>query len=304
MAKKNGFDRELSPKLISRLNELETKKGSWWHSLIRKDDTFFAIRPGYLSVYTKGGSLLKIELGSNGQLRCIVHEEYLFLRSVRPYVDINKGSEHKFRFIKNAQELVQHYSAVQRRIRKSQGEERHGVGLIASKISNVIDIEVTDQQPVNEAPASDKNKKKSRKGSIDLAAVSDGIIWFYEAKLLSNQELSSQKGQPPIIRQVARYREWIEKKENKIVAVFNKARDFYGQLQGPLFQKRRKAISEITGVRRRPVLLIFGFNEIQRRKKLPSVLKGLDQHGIKGEDIITIGNAQSLKAARLFKPNG
>ena len=70
-----------------------------------------------------------------------MHEEYLFLRSTRPYVDINKGSPHEFRFIKNGHELVQNYPAVQRRIRKFQGEERHGVGLIASKVPNVIDIE-------------------------------------------------------------------------------------------------------------------------------------------------------------------
>lgn len=304
MAQKNGFDRNLPPKLISQLNELEAQKGSWWHALIRKNDTFFAIRPGYLSVYTKGGSLLRVELGSKGQLRCMVHEEYLFLRSLRPYVDINKGSPHEFRFIKNGHELVQNYPAVQRRIRKFQGEERHGVGLIASKISNVIDIEVTDQQPVNEPPSSHKNKKKSRKGSIDLAAVSDGIIWFYEAKLLVNQELSSQKGkQPPIIRQVERYGEWIKKKEDKIVTVFNKAMDSYRQLQGPFFQKRRKTISEIKRVRPRPVLLIFGFNEIQRRKKLQTVLKELHDHKVKA-DIVTIGNPQSLTAKRLFKPNG
>ncbi|MFQ5736167.1 MAG: hypothetical protein ACE5GY_04805 [Thermodesulfobacteriota bacterium] len=301
MANVSGFSRTVSLDLVSELNKLEADNNSWWHSLVRKKGVFFAIRPGYLSVYTSGGLFLKIQLKSNGHLSCEVHEEYLLLRSDRPYVDLNQRSEHKQRYIRTLEELVQerNFQSVQRRIVKFQGEERQGVGLIASKIPSVIDIEITDEQSARN-PSSSETKRRHT-GSIDLSAVApDGTAWFYEAKLLVNPELRASRGKPPIIRQLGRYEEWIMKNERRIVEEFNNIRNAYLELQGSFFKKRIEAVPVITCVRSRPVLLIYGFNRNEQKSKLPAVLEELYNHGLRPEDAMTIGSPSNLKATRFF----
>ena len=298
-----GFTRELPLKLISQLNELEADPKSWWNSLLRKKNTFFAVRPGYLSVYTCGGLLLRIELGNKGRLSCKVHEEYLFLSSTRPYVNLNKDSEHIFNFITSLQGLVQdkNYQSVQNRIKKYQGEERQGVGLIASKIHSVLDIEVTAEQPTGRAVSS--SVQESGRGSIDLLAVdSKGILWFFEAKLLRNPELRAKNSKPAVIKQIDRYEEWLDKNERKIVDAYNNVLSSYSKLKGSFFQKRRETTKVIKGIRKRPVLLVYGFTEPQRKGKLPPLREELLKHGLSTDDILTIGNAGNLTKKRLFSP--
>lgn len=287
--------------LVSRLNELEAESNSWWHSLTRKKGVFFAVRPGYLSVYTSGGLLLKIQLKSNGHLSCVMHEEYLPLRSNRPYVDLNEGADHNQRHIRTLEELVEekNFQSVQRRISRFQGEERQGVGLIASKAANVIDIEITGEQSARNPDSSDTGRRPT--GSIDLSAVApDGTVWFYEAKLLGNQELRAPSGKPPIIRQLGRYEEWILKNERRIIEEFNNIRSAYFELKGSFFKKRLETIPVITGVRSRPVLLVYGFNRNEQNSKLPVVLGDLYDYGLRPEDAITIGNPGNLKSMRFL----
>lgn len=287
--------------LVSRLNELEADNNSWWHSLVRKKGVFFAVRPGYLSVYTSGGLLLKIQLKSNGHLSCVMHEEYLPLRSNRPYVDLNEGADHNQRHIRTLEELVEekNFQSVQRRISRFQGEERQGVGLIASKAASVIDIEITGEQSARNPDSSDTGRRPT--GSIDLSAVApDGTVWFYEAKLLANPELRASSGKPPIIRQLGRYEEWILKNERRIIEEFNNIRSTYAELQGSFFKKRLETIPFITGVRSRPVLLIYGFNRNEQGSKLPIILKELYNHGLKSEDAMSIGGPGNLKFTRLI----
>lgn len=297
----NGLSRTVPVGLVSRLNELELDNNSWWHSLTKKKGVFFAVRPGYISVYTSGGLLLKIQLKSNGHLSCEMHEEYLTLRSNRPYVDLNQGADHNQRQIRTLEELVEekNFQSVQRRISRFQGEERQGVGLVASNVARVIDIEITGEQSARNPDSSDTGRRPT--GSIDLSAVApDGTVWFYEAKLLGNQELRSSSGKPPIIRQLGRYEEWIMKNERRIIEEFNNIRSAYAELQGSFFRKRLETIPVITGVRSRPVLLIYGFNRNEQRSELPVILGDLRKYGLRPEDAITIGDPGNLRSARFF----
>jgi len=301
LAKVSGLNRTVPAGLVSRLNELEAESNSWWHSLTKKKGVFFAVRPGHISVYTSGGLLLKIQLKSNGHLSCEVHEEYLPLRSSRPYVDLNEGADYNQRHIRTLEELVQekNFQTVQRRISRFQGEERQGVGLVAANVASVIDIEITGEQSARNPDSSDTGRRPT--GSIDLSAVApDGTLWFYEAKLLGNQELRASNGKPPIIRQLGRYEEWIMKNERRIVEEFNNIRSAYQELQGSFFKKRLETIPVITSVRSRPVLLIYGFNRNEQRSNLPVILEELYSHGLKPEDAITIGDPGNLRSARFF----
>ena len=299
---KRKFDRAIPETLIEQLNTLVEDQESWWNFLVNKDDTFIAVRPGYISVYTGGGSLLKIMPGKNNGLICQTHQEYLFLKSTKPYVDLNSDNIPQVCIIDSIEKLIQNYPSAQRRIRLHMGLERQGVGKIAARIPNVIDIEVTDQQPAGESLVSEG--VSSKKGSIDLAAVdSHGVLWFYEAKLLGNPELRASKGTPLIIGQLNRYAEWIARKSSEIVPAFNNLRDNYTNLKGHFFKERVQNIPKIKDVRKRPILLVFGFDRAQQKKDLPSVLGDLYQCGLSAKDVITIGNPENLTVRGLFVPN-
>ena len=87
------FKRHLRQSLIDKLNNLYENKDSWWHKIVEDKDAIILIRNNRLHVLVNGGLLLQISMGTNGNLVCKIHEEFLSLRSEKdPYIDITEKS--------------------------------------------------------------------------------------------------------------------------------------------------------------------------------------------------------------------
>lgn len=288
------FCRQLPDQIIEKLNELHRKPMSWWHSLINREqkDTFFAVRPGYLSVYTNGGCLLKIEFRER-RLIASIHEEYLILRNKsNPYVQLDTEETHQVLAIRTTEELVKQYAQVQSRIKRCAGIERQHVGALAAHLPSVIDIEATGTQGVEE----------KQRGSVDLVAVDpEGTVWFYEAKLLENKELVAEEAPPPVVYQLQRYKNWIIQNEARILWAYQRTQQFYAMLEGKFFRTRCRVIPSVKGIRKDPVLLVLGYDAAQEKERLPGVLAGLAKHGI--SEYLSFGMPQRVDDPyRLFKP--
>jgi hypothetical protein len=288
------FSRNLHDDLIKNLNDLHGDKNSWWHTLVNREqkDTFFAVRPGYLSVYTNGGSLLTIKFRER-HLIATIHEEYLILpnKSGR-YVQLDTEDAHQVLAIRTTEELVKQYAQVQSRIKRCAGTERQHVGALAAHLPSVIDIEATGTQGVEE----------KQRGSVDLVAVDpEGTVWFYEAKLLENKELVAEEAPPPVVYQLQRYKNWIIQNETKLICAYQRTQQFYAMLEGKFFRTRCRVIPSVKSIRKDPVLLVLGYDAAQEKERLPGVLAGLAKHGI--SEYLSFGMPQRVDDPyRLFKP--
>ena len=271
-----AFHRDLPRRLIERLNELYQDPDSWWHRLVdyRDKDSkadhqpFFAVRNGYLSVYTNGGSLLKIKL-SRGNVSCQIHEEYVIQRrEANPYVRLDSDAEHRIRTIRTPEELVDRYESVRSRIGLFMGEERQGVCGIACRVPCVIDIEATAGPAASESRLTDLEARS--RDAMDLVAVSpDGQLWCFEAKLLKSQELRGSDGLPRVVEQLNRYSErMLRNRRDELVEAYRNVASIYRQLDGRAFEVRREAYGRIDGVRGDPVLILFGYDRGQQQGKL------------------------------------
>jgi len=304
------FRRHLPDNLIEKLNELHGRDPkSWWHRLVNCRDakgkpdrrTFFAVRDGYLSVYTNGGSLLKITV-EDGAISCQIHEEYVIQRNPdNPYVRLDGADSHRIQTIGSPDKLVEKFEQVRRRVGVFMGGERQNVGDLANRILNVIDIEATAGPSESEgrlAMPVDRTRD-----AIDLMAVApDGVIWSFEAKLLANKELrAGENSVPAVVEQIRRYSQrMLVNRKPEILEAYGKVAQAYRRLEGRAFEERREFFDRVKDLRSEPVLVIFGYDRDQQQGQLKSVLRNLWKAGIR--ECVCMGNCSGITAAHLFTP--
>ncbi len=197
------FNRGIDERFVQRLNA-EYERGSWWRAIASDSSLFIAIRHGYLSVYSKGASLLRLWLDGE-RLVGETHYKYL-LRPDAPKRNV-RVIDGKAQIINPATLFLSDIGDVRALKRASAayvGEEKAGVHKIAMSNRNVIDLEVGfGLDSVHDAASINK---------IDFAALQPDFngteveLAFYEAKHFTNQEIRAQcQAPPPVFEQIERY---------------------------------------------------------------------------------------------------
>ena len=202
------FNRSIDDSLVEKLNS-EYKRGGWWRAIASDRDLCVAIRNGYVSVYWKGNSLLKLGL-SDDVLIGRTHYKFLLRGDAEQrYVEVRDGVVK----LDSASELFQtdlsDIAALKRAAAAYVGEEKAGVHQIVRSNSNVFDVEIAFglEGDSEMAPSAQR---------IDFAALrpeGDGaVVVFYEAKLFSNGEIRASGDRlPSVVKQIEGYRRLILK---------------------------------------------------------------------------------------------
>jgi len=242
-------------------------------------NVFLAIRDNYISFYYKGGGLF--EFRSKG-----------FSTDVKYAAVIDKPLEGQIdeKSLPNAK-LVDNFLDVYDRIKEnckdySAKSEAQGVSCIyhnypyISDKSNVVvlDIEIT-------APG-DSDKR------IDILLFNKELekLRFIEAKMFSNDEIRS-KTKPQVIEQLERYEEMIaRRKENEFLPAYQEYTDTLNKIFNLKLPKPLK-IDDKVG------LLIFGFDEDQKKGRLVEIKQKIETHKF---SCYSIGDIKNINAETLW----
>ncbi len=292
------FNHGIDERFVKKLNA-EYERGGWWRSMASDPDLFIAIRDGYVNVYWKGNSLLKLTLDGEG-LVGETHYKYL-LRNDAPkqYVRVDGGVVK----LPDASALfhadLSDVPALKRAAAPFVGEEKAGVHQIVLSNPNVVDVEVTFGLKGNgeKAPATRR---------IDFAALRPAAggaeIVFYEAKLFSNSEVrAAGDTPPPVAGQIEGYRRLlvehapnVESSYRKVCGNLAALHGVQARYAGSLDLMRRLASGEaVLDVSEAVWLVVFGFDSDQHngavwrphREKLKEAL---------GKRLLLKGDAQKF----------
>ncbi|OHC76291.1 MAG: hypothetical protein A3G18_06255 [Rhodospirillales bacterium RIFCSPLOWO2_12_FULL_58_28] len=201
------FKRGISTDFVKRLND-EYNNGGWWRSIADDRKLFIAIRDGYLNVYWKGNSLLRLTLDEKKRLVGETHYKYLLRSELvdnKQYILSYNGKVESFDASKMFLPDLSSIAALTRAADAYSGDEKAGVHQIILSNPNIIDVEVT-------FGLEGDNEKSPATRRIDFAALrptADGAeIVFYEAKLFSNKEIRAKGNAiPPVVGQIKDYQE-------------------------------------------------------------------------------------------------
>lgn len=200
------FSHVISAPFVDRLNR-EYSLGGWWKAIADDRELFVAIRDGYLNVYWKGNSLLKLRL-EGGELIGETHYKYLLRPEVetQTYVRIENGQTKLAAPANLFMPDISDLGALKRAANRYAGGEKEGVHQIVKNNSNVIDVEIA---------FSTEHEKKGRLTAkrIDFSALkiapSGPEIVFFEAKLFTNKELRADGPVVPVFGQLDQYRDFL-----------------------------------------------------------------------------------------------
>ncbi len=265
------FNRGISAEFVEALNE-EYKKCGWWRNLVDDQETFVAIREGYLNVYYRGCSLLELSY-TDRRLVGKVNYKYLVQPNLKDEeVTVINGkpgldTHRKLIFIEDLVN-VENVKALKNAAEPYAGEEKTGVHDIIHNRHNrakVLDVEITFGG--------------GGRRRIDLAALCPsrgGIeVRFYEAKHFSNHgalRVKAAHRDPEVIKQVdvysdllERYRAQIEESYRKVCCNLSKL-DGIGARDLGRHKLLKGIANDPTQLRINPKcrLLVFGFDEDQR----------------------------------------
>ncbi|MGF6599670.1 hypothetical protein P3T23_004398 [Paraburkholderia sp. GAS448] len=277
------FRRAMSPQLKAALTSDNVP--AWWRAMVSDPELFVAPRDGYLNVYYKGNSLVRLIASSDGQLVGEVHYKYL----LRPELanaywkmthdgKLGNGDVSNLRlsdFFHDLNDLA----SLKRASKNFSGVEKSGIAKILARNPNVIDLEVAFGTPP------DGGEEKSKIPRIDLIAAhrhEDGVaLAFYEAKDYGNVELrSSEPKDVPVLNQMRKYEEEISRRRVEIAEAYrNHCQDLLEILPvsntshkggGDSFSARRELLEfvayhpEKLYIALQPRLLVFGFDQAQK----------------------------------------
>jgi hypothetical protein len=175
-----------------------------------------AVRDGYLNFYYQGQSIGKIEQQASGKLKLSVHEKYLRgtgqgqnyaeMKDEDQLLSMKDSSSHKYEGTKSLRDWA-------RESRRYSGFEKRGVDALLSnsKNANVIDFEMGLPSRILE-----KGKKRSAP-RMDIVALENNKIVFWEAKTLDDSRLRASSGDAEVITQLQTYAAWINDDANNNV---------------------------------------------------------------------------------------
>lgn len=197
---------------------------SWWRDVLAyryesrhgaSQPLLIALRDGYLNIYAEGQSALKVAFDTrrNGdvRVRCNIHRKYVLGQASKvEYLDfdglqVTQGRDRT---------LVQTYAGPEtlhgwvEAARSYSGDEKKGVAIIANRHPNVIDVEMA--LPADEPGEPNGRRVANRMDIVALEQHGKGIrLSFYEAKLFSNPGLRAEDLNPPVLKQLRTYRDYV-----------------------------------------------------------------------------------------------
>ncbi len=295
-----AFKRHVSDAFVRALNECYDHPGSWWRRVVDDPAAFIAIRNGYLNAYVAGGSLLRVGHSSRQGITCSIHEEYLIRRSPKAYVELTSDSTPKVEFVCGTDGLAKYYPDIKNRIKRFAHPERMGENIVAAQLPEIVDMEAAFSWAKGGA-------RRGRTGRVDLVALApSGQLVMSEAKLLSSPELRNGS-RPSVLDQVKDYRNWVRQDRDDIICAYQHVLALSGKLRGRFFRNRLRQLSgtQITEVYDRPRLLIFGFDQRQKREELrpliDSLCRGTADGHLSVADIAVVGDPRNLTARTLLR---
>ena len=292
------FNRGISPEFVDRLNS-EYVAGGWWKAIADDQELFVAIRDGYINVYWKGNSLLKLwQEGTN--LIGETHYKYLLRPDFeQPYLRVADGKATLEASTNLFMGDISDLASLKRSANAYAGEEKKGVHQIVMSNPNVVDVEIAFGAENEKSGAVTANR-------IDFSALrleqSGPEIVFYEAKLFANKELRANGDEVPVLGQLRRYQKYLLDGQSDLLrsyrkvcgnlAALNGVNNRYGSLSGVMkdISESRCNLTICDDVR----LVVFGYDSDQRdgaiwathRKKLEAgsnlLLKGGAKEFTKG----------------------
>ena len=206
------FNKGITQQFVDRLND-EYMAGGWWKEIADDRELVIAIRDGYINVYWKGNSLLKLRQEGNDLIGEIHYKYLLRPELAQPYVKVMNGQTRlgsaDILFMPDLTNLT----GLKRAANVYAGEEKEGVYQIVIHNPNVIDVEI--------AFSAEKEKMGRPTASrIDFCALkfekSGPEIMFYEAKLFANKELRANGENIPVIGQLGRYQKFLRDRDGQV----------------------------------------------------------------------------------------
>jgi hypothetical protein len=309
--KDGTFRRALSPQLKAALTSGNVP--AWWKAMVSDPELFIAPRDGYLNVYYRGNSLVRLSASAEGRL---IYKYLLRPELQNAYWKVdhdgklpNKDASHLrlSDFFHDLNDLA----ALKRASKNFSGVEKAGIAKILARNPNVIDLEVAFGTP----PAGDEERSKIPR--IDLVAAhkhGDGVaLAFYEAKDYSNAELRAiEPKDVPVLNQMRKYEEEISRRRVEIAEAYRKHCRYLLEIASPASKAPSEAGEDASLTRRKllelvadhpeklyvalqPRLLIFGFDQAQKahagwQNHLKRLASGLSE-----SRVIAIGDAAGIR---------
>lgn len=265
----------------------------------RYRDVFPAVRKDRIDFYYKGGKLFTY----NGKMGFRTHHKYA---SVIKYNDENPYvSDANLQVIDN---FIEGYERIKENCSLYSGIEANGVSRVYGDYSCakqeklhgvvVLDIEVSLRRENEDDEPEPGKKSRAKSDRIDLLLfdTKSCLLRFFEAKDFSNSEIRAEADRiPKIVKQMQRYKEQLNAPNvrQEMLAGYSDHVDIINQLfslDAPLPTPR-----DIDPV---PRLLVFGFDEQQRKGKLKKEIDRLENDY--ELSVYAIGNISSVEPNALF----
>lgn len=325
------FVRSLPDDLLPQLEKLAAdKKPNWWRDILSHEQTdlHFAIRRNYLSVYAKGQSVFKIELGKDSTPLMTTHYKYLLRPKMPSKMEYATFDGKKFRMggkeidpgdlIQSSYVEKQTINELVRAAMTYSDPEKSGVHAIANANPNVIDMEVafSEKKPLEDpAKVPEPENSLGRKTEwtarrIDLVALQPegqdkARVVFYEAKRFDDARLWGAK--PEVVEQLDRYSEFVSSNERDLKEAYTAVCKILANLRKVGSTKSLSSlIIDVARDKRELVvdksccLVVFGFGQDQKRassdqdqkvRRLDQIKKALGP----GRRMISKGTPTGLK---------
>lgn len=259
------FKRTFSSPLQSSLKSSEL----YSHKLlpdISSGEVFPAFRNGAVDFYHKGGKLFeyKDKFATHVKYASVLHGyDKDYIRDE----DLQGG----VRLINN---FVEGYSRIKENCALYSGVEAAGVAEIYGRSGYlntqedivVLDIEVS-LQALNAGCKNEivEPEAKGTQDRIDLLLYNrkEKALCFFEAKHYSNKELWSMPNtSPPIVKQLQRYNDQLAVRHEEILREYKN----YVAIARQLFELPTQTLPEPVSLKREVVLLVFGFDNDQKKR--------------------------------------
>lgn len=265
----------------------------------RQPSVFPAVRKNRVDFYYRGGKLFSYD----GK-RFVTHHKYasVLQHTGENHYIVEKGLKAITSF-QEGYERIKENCALYAGVEASQVAELYSryscVKHSADLRTVVLDIEACFLRPdeLEESGAGPGGNKKDRIDFV-LHDTRTGMLRFFEAKDFSNAELRAEE-KPRIVGQIERYKKQLEKPSLRaeILEAYKNHVEAINSLFSP-----KQDLPIPTAVDQMPKLLVFGFDEDQRKGRLSREVKRLKtEYGL---HVYTIGDITSAKVDTVFSGGG
>jgi len=297
----NPFVRKFSEDAVSALKKTPLFQGHLRSDIVGgeckgKHFVFPAVRNEEIHFYWGGGRLFSYKMSSgystNQKFASVligkdgdISEDILNSPAVRLIEDFCEG-----------------YDRIKENCKNYSGLEALGVSSLYERFSCarkgaagvvILDIEASFAKDGN-VETTDEGQRKKKSDRIDIISMDtqNGMLRFIEAKHYSNGELRSSSGEPAVVGQMKRYEKQIKNRHPQILEAYkNQAKVINKIFSG--------SIPEPSSVDLHPILLIFGFDNDQKKGYLTSnIIPSLEAHDLR---VYSVGDVKKQELEIVFR---